>query len=369
MDQKGKYLRTARVDAGPINQAPVPAEVFFCASPSYRGESCTPLSGMSARSHFSSFEKRLLHCLQGHDGAIVYCTVDPREKVLATCSTDGKINIWTIATGQILRTLKGGHTEEVTSCSFCSIGPILASSSRDKKVILWNYDSGRRASRLELHSDAVLFCSFSKDGKFLASASRDKTARLYKIRPGAGEFVPGGDVKQLSGHTGAVNVVQFSPDGAVALTGSDDRTIRAWRKESNWDCVCTLSQFTASVKSVIFSPVDPVFASLSGNKTTVWTMHGHKFEPDNSVDIRGTEKQLKAISFIPDGRYIVGVAADRTVNIWDSVEKNSWSFWENQSVNQRENPQHEAEILTCCFSGRNFISADAKGFTFIWELA
>ena len=96
----------------------------------------------------SSFEKRLLRRLQGHDGAVVFCAVDPKEKLLATCSTDGKINVWTIATGQILRTLKGGHTGEVTSCSFCSIGPILASSSRDKKVILWNYESGNRASRL-----------------------------------------------------------------------------------------------------------------------------------------------------------------------------------------------------------------------------
>ena len=86
----------------------------------------------------------------------MHCTVDPREKILATCSTDGKIIIWTIATGQILKTLKGGHTEEVTSCSFCSIGPILASSSRDKKVILWNYDTGKRASRLGKFSAVLL---------------------------------------------------------------------------------------------------------------------------------------------------------------------------------------------------------------------
>ena len=148
-------------------------------------------------------------------------------------------------------------------------------------------------SLTELHSDAVLFCAFSKDGKFLASASRDKTARIYKIRPGAGEFVPGGDVKQLSGHTGAVNVVQFSPDSALALTGSDDRTIRAWKKENEWECVCTLNQFTAPIKSVIFSPVDPVFASMAGNRTTVWTMKGQKYKPENSVDVRSSEKQLK----------------------------------------------------------------------------
>lgn len=145
----------------------------------------------------------------------------------------------------------------------------------------------------ELHSDAVLHCAFSKDGKFLASASRDKTARLYRIRPGAGEFVPGGDVKQLVGHTAAVNFIQFSPDGAVVLTCSDDRTIRTWRRDNDWNCGTTLTEFTAPVKSVLFSPVDPLFASLAGNRVTVWMMHGSSYDAENSVDIRSTDKQLK----------------------------------------------------------------------------
>ncbi|XP_020613775.1 uncharacterized protein LOC110051997 isoform X2 [Orbicella faveolata] len=319
---------------------------------------------MSSRDSSVLYERRLVHRLEyGHEGAVLYCAVDPKEKILATCSVDGKIILWTIATGEILRTLSGGHTGEVTSCSFCSIGSILASSSKDKKVILWHHDTGRRASRLELHSDVVLHCAFSKDGKFLASASRDKTARLYKIRPGAGEFVPGGDVKQLVGHTAAVNFVQFSRDGAVVLTGSDDRTIRAWRQDNDWQCATTLPEFTSPVKSVIFSPVDPVFASLAGNRVTFWTMHGCSYEAENGVDLRSTDKQLKAISFIPDGRYIVGVASDATINIWDSIGKNSWSTWHNT----REN-QHQGGILTCCFAGRNFISADSTGLTFIWEL-
>lgn len=146
----------------------------------------------------------------------------------------------------------------------------------------------------ELHSDAVLFCSFSKDGKFLASASRDKTARLYKIRPGAGEFVPGGDVKELTGHTAAVNVVQFSRDAAVVLTGSDDRTIRVWKRDNDWACVTTLKEFTAPLKSVIFSPTgDPEFATLAGNTTTVWTMHGQSYDATNSVEINSSGKHLK----------------------------------------------------------------------------
>lgn len=79
----------------------------------------------------------------------------------------------------------------------------------------------------------------------------------------------------------------------MALTGSDDRAIRAWRQDNDWNCVTTLSEFTAPIKSVIFSPVDPVFASLAGNRVTVWTMHGCSYDAENSVDIRSTEKQLK----------------------------------------------------------------------------
>lgn len=109
-----------------------------------------------------------------------------------------------------------------------------------------------------------------------------------------GEFVPGADVKQLSGHTAAVNVVKFSLDGAIALTGSDDRTIRAWRKENDWACVCTLTDFYGPVKRIIFSPVkDPVFVTLAGYRATLWTMHGNNFTPNCSVDVRGSDKQIK----------------------------------------------------------------------------
>ena len=94
------------------------------------------------------FEKRVVHRLSGHDGAVLYCAVDPKKKILATCSVDGNIKLWTIATGEIVRTLKEGHTADVTSCAFSTIGTILASSSRDKKVILWHYETGKRASRL-----------------------------------------------------------------------------------------------------------------------------------------------------------------------------------------------------------------------------
>lgn len=72
-------------------------------------------------------------------------------------------------------------------------------------------------------------CAFSRDGEFLASVSKDTSGRLYKIKPGAGEFVPGTEIRKLLGHRAPVNTVQFTPDNSFVLTGSEDNTVKVWK--------------------------------------------------------------------------------------------------------------------------------------------
>lgn len=96
-----------------------------------------------------SFQEKELDVFRGSDQAILNCEVGPDGKVLATCSKDSNIYLWSLPTdtepGELMQTLEG-HKEEVTSCSFS--GPILASSSQSGEVILWHYRKGKRASRL-----------------------------------------------------------------------------------------------------------------------------------------------------------------------------------------------------------------------------
>ena len=93
----------------------------------------------------TAFEERVLHRLSGHEGAVRFCTVGPDGKILATCSSDGTIKLWSLSTAELIRTL-AGHDAEVTAC--CFSGSIMASCSKDKLVMLWHYNTGKRASRL-----------------------------------------------------------------------------------------------------------------------------------------------------------------------------------------------------------------------------
>ena len=155
-----------------------------------------------------------------------------------------------------------------------------------------------RMSPAALHRDAVLQCTFSKDGKALASVSADKTGRLYKIRPGAGEFVPGTEIKELEGHKAAVNAVQFSPEVSLLVTGSNDYPIRVWERNQG-KCVSKIN-CGGPVRQLCFAPFDgnrttPVhLACISANRIEIWNIdeQEQKFQQEFPEEIQLTVSKI-----------------------------------------------------------------------------
>lgn len=91
------------------------------------------------------FEGKVIQSLTGHNREVLHCQFNNTGDILATCSADETVILWTVATGEPLRTLKG-HESGVTCC--CFYDNILATASTDKTVILWLHASGKRASKL-----------------------------------------------------------------------------------------------------------------------------------------------------------------------------------------------------------------------------
>ena len=72
----------------------------------------------------------------------------PDGKTLAMASREGNVQLWDVATGKLLETLKG-HSSAVMAVVFSPDGRTLASGSSDQTVRLWNVETRRELMQLD----------------------------------------------------------------------------------------------------------------------------------------------------------------------------------------------------------------------------
>ncbi len=113
------------------------------------------------------------------------------------------------------------HTDEATGVAFSPDGKYLVTCSHDGTVRLWDVASGKEVRRFTGHTGPTFGAAFSPDGKYVLTSSEDETARLWDVKTGK-------EIRRFTGHTNDVNNVAFSPDGKYILTASFDYTARLW---------------------------------------------------------------------------------------------------------------------------------------------
>ena len=112
--------------------------------------------GLLLLSPLSAQQPKLRGTLKGHTGGVISVAYSPDGKTLASCSSDGTVKLWDVATGQERASLRG-HTDAVLSVAYSPGGKTLASGSRDSKTLawegrdhsikLWDVTSGKQADK------------------------------------------------------------------------------------------------------------------------------------------------------------------------------------------------------------------------------
>ncbi|ETO09012.1 WD-40 repeat-containing protein, partial [Reticulomyxa filosa] len=98
---------------------------------------------------------------------------------------------------------------------------IIISSSKDGRISLWNVKTGEILKQLTGHLYDVLRAKFSPNCQFIVSCSSDKTIRIWNIQSGK-------QTQILKGHRGIITDVKYFPEGQTILSCSNDETICLW---------------------------------------------------------------------------------------------------------------------------------------------
>ncbi|KAI0252953.1 WD40 repeat-like protein [Lactifluus subvellereus] len=226
--------------------------------------------------------------LSGHDDRAWHVSWNPAKPLLATCSGDKSVRIYSYTAGPspsfaLHTSIPTGHTKTVRSLAWSPSGSTLATASFDANIGIWQREAQEDGdenvagewecvSILEGHETECKSVAWSASGTFLASCSRDKTVWVWEAQPDADFECMG----VLMEHTQDVKCVAWHPREEILASASYDDTIKLYFDDPSEDWFC--------------------FATLTGHASTVWSL-----------------------AWAPNGRYLASASDDRTVRIWKRI--------------------------------------------------
>ncbi|MCJ1475397.1 Cytosolic iron-sulfur protein assembly protein [Lambiella insularis] len=251
----------------------------------------------------------------------------PTLPIVATCSSDKSVRVYSLTSFTLLSTISGGHKRSVRSCAWkpgIKGESVLATGSFDASVGVWkrwemgdlnpkpqreldftdrgdtdNADEDeewRFALVLDGHDSEVKSVAWSTAGNFLATCSRDKSVWIWE-EVGEDDFET---IAVLQEHSGDVKCVSWHPEEELLASASYDDDIRLWREEiDDWGCVAVLRGHESTVWSVGWEGVD----IMLGGKAT--EMEGLAQEKKDWI-----ERRDKA------GPRLVSCSDDLSIRIW-----------------------------------------------------
>jgi WD40 repeat protein len=184
----------------------------------------------------------LVRTLRGETLAVRSVAFSPDGRLLASGTRSSTIRLWEVATGRLVRTLTFREdTGVVTTVAFSPDGSLLASGGSESWKSGEGYDrglirfhdvtTGRELRTIEGDPEQIMSIAFSLDGRLLASGGSyywDEANRIRRAEIKLWDVTTGHLVRTLQGHTGDIRSLVFSPDGRLLASGSNDRTIKLW---------------------------------------------------------------------------------------------------------------------------------------------
>lgn len=245
--------------------------------------------------------------LRGHTDRVTAATFSRDGRRIVSASYDGTARVWDVR-GESDPIMLAGHTGPVVAVAFDPSGGRVVTASHDSTARVWDVDGPRDPVVLAGHRDRVVDVTFSPDGDRVVTASHDGTARVWNAG-GAG------DPLVFVGHANAVEVAAFDATGQHVLTASRDGA-RVWHANLRSDPV-VVRRLGGTVQAAAFSDDGSRLAAVPGGRQRVVSIYPVNGTGDPVlVPLEGLRREVMAVEFSPDGRYLVTVDLSGVARVW-----------------------------------------------------
>jgi internalin A len=254
---------------------------------------------------------------------------------------------------------------------FLPDGRTLAVTTPDRKLVFWDWKTGEIKRSLEGHYQVA----FVPDGKLMASRSRQRETLIRILEVDSGKQV--GQAEGIYLFPG--RDFAFSPDGRFLAVGGGSNNRRPqdpplWLWEVATGKKVAQFPLREMLGSLAFSPNGKYLATsmymrdIKGIQIQVWDVATRELV--RSFKNEPAHVHMTAVSFSPDGKYLVSVGEGMAVRCWDAA---TWQeVWRLRNLGSGESLRTFTGAYSLAFSGNGqtlAVGTGSKGTIYLLEAA
>lgn len=243
---------------------------------------------------------------EGHTMAIWRTAFSQDGTTMASCSSDRTIRVWSLP--QIIkgRSEIPGHSRRIAYLKVSADGYRMVSSDVGGDVWTWDILSGQILSKLPLPKRSSFQAAISGDGRVVATYREKESLVLWSADTGK-------RILSLDSPEGNIHTLALSRRGEyIACQGEKDLWV-IMRQSS-----ISANQHRLPVKSsttLVFNQNNDLLASSStSGEIEVWDWKQDKLVIKLIV---GEKKEIRALAFSPDRKFLASGAEDNNVRVWN----------------------------------------------------
>jgi len=244
--------------------------------------------------------------LEGHKSRVWHVSWHPTLPLLASCSEDKSIKIWSpVPSADVpapklfssiwhsVAELDGFSTRTVRCCEWSPCGRLLAATSFDGNTTIWRVG-----------------------GRALANGALSWVLNAGGVGAGDLSFEV---LVSLDGHESEVKGVAWSPSGELLATSGRDKSVWLWEaveEGSDFECIAVLHGHEQDVKSVTWHPNRDILVSCSyDDSIKAWGEAADDWLAYQSIASSHTST-VWSTAWHSKGRCLASVGDDGALRLW-----------------------------------------------------